>query len=473
MSENTFEVVCTIDDVELSTSATDGDITGPTLYGPITVAIDNGNEAGYARDLTVTLNLLTKDVSDMTRFTPGTFLRVLLIVHDPGVELEYGVHVFQGIINQVEANQSATRPGYINMIVIGTDNKQRFNQDEITNPLEPYLPMEPNSAHPDREKTGGLWKLEQVTFWDDPGYAFPHTGTKAMGNAWNDVGRQTGLFPHKFGMSVNDPLTGSSNTDLMQQAAKIMNVRCAFENGVGVLQVARFRGSKPWVIDSRFVSSTQSLKMKLYEWVNTWKTRFSRIYSTLDPKTVEEYDGGETYKYGTIPDFNDYSDNIYEIWEVDNSDLWPDKGTFQLSMKQLNEQRAGVIEIQSRRNISEMTVHLAELLRDESSSYVGGFLGDIFNIKNRYPDNPFIPSVEIDGPLPDIATSAQGIVEQATLTITPQRGRPPKGSLDLVLGPGDGAPGNETIDPMANSTSAGAAPTNSQLTTKDIGDAAE
>lgn len=470
MSDKTFEVMCTIDDVEMSTSTADGDISGPTLYGPVSIEVDNGDEAGYGRDITVTVNLMTNDISNMNRFTPGVFLELQLIVHDPGAGLEYGVRVFQGIVNEVKVRTSTVRPGFIYMSVIGTDNKQRFNQDELVNQLEPWLPMEPISTHPDREVTGGLWVLEQVAFWENPGYMVCRTSNMPAANAWNDTGPTTDvLFPFKFGMSVNDPLTGSSNTDLIQQAAKIMNLRCAFENNIGLFQVARFRGSKPWVIESRFVSSTQSLKMKLYEWVNTWKTRISRIYSTLAPKTFESYTGSDVYQYGTIADFNDYSSNIYEIWEDDNSDLWPDKGTFPMSMAQLVEQRSWLTELQSRRNINEMTIHLNELLSDTSSAYIGKFLGDIFNVKNRDSDNPFIPSVVIDGNLPEVATSAQGIVEQATLLITPRPGQPPKGSLDLVLGPGDGRQGYETVDPT-NSSSGDTPVSIAAFTTNDLGD---
>lgn len=444
MSTKTFEILGNIDDVVFSTSWPGDEITAPTLIGPVSVSVNNGSEPGYARDLTISVTLFTTNPTHMERFTPGVSMFVSMRTYDSAGS-QYTSGIFNGIVNEVTARNSRTRPGYIEMKLIGTDDKQRLNQGQLTTDETPRYPMGRDDNHPDREITGGLWTLDQLIKWNNPGFML-FEANDAAGNAWNDAGPDTtGYFPHKFGMSINNPISGSSHTDLISQAAKIMNLRCYFENGFAGFQAARFQGSAPWEIDSRYVSSDEGVRMKLYEWVNQWKVRYSRIFGNYVPNNTVWRTSGDITKYGVIEDFNDYEETIYEIHEQDDNIFWPNVGTFPLTIQELTEHRAWVRELQNRRNISTITVHLTKLVNTKTAESIGGFITDVFNIQSRRGTNPFIPSVQVSGELPSVALHARGIVEEATLTITPKAGRPPTANLELILGPGDGRRG--TADP--------------------------
>lgn len=447
MSAQTFDADVILDgNAVLRTTWTDDEITQPTMFGPLIVEVDNGSAKGAARDLTASFDFYSRNASDVDRFVPGVSLYIGMTVYEPGSDRSVGVGLFTGVVNEVTANVVPGRPGYIRFHVIGTDDKRRVSQDEITTSEIPRYRMAPDPAHPAREETGGLWTLDQFFRWDDTDYMKFRSNIVA-GNAWNDDGPKTNYFPYKFGMSINDPFEDDNPIGLMSKVAEVMNLRMFCESGYCGLQVARYKGSPVWEIDSRYVSSAQGVGMKLYSWTNTWSTRFSRIYREYGDRTVTNYTSGDVEKYGTIGEHADYSGTIYEFWEDDESAYWPNVGSYPLSMAQLNRQRAYVAAIQQRRNINEVTVHLTKLRESMPLYAMQDFLGSIFEITRRLQSDPYIPTVEITGPLPAVATSARGIVEKATLTITPRKNMPPKADLDLTLGQGDGKPGDaEPID---------------------------
>lgn len=441
MSEKSFDANVILDGTVLKTDWPEGaEITGPTMYGPLVIDVDNGSDRGAARDLTASFDFYSRTAADMDRFTPGVSLFITVDIYAPVSGRRVSVRLFTGVVKEVQANVVQGRPGYINFHVIGTDDKERVTHDEITTSQTPRFPMSPDPLHPHREETGGLWGLDQFFRWDDTDY-MKFRANIAAGNAWNDDGPITTYFPFKFGMSINNPIEDDNVISLMSKVAEVMNMRMFCESGYCGLQVARYNGSPIWQIDSRFVSSAQGVAMRMYSWTNTWSTRYSRIFSEYIDKTATNFTADDVEKYGTIAEYTNYSGTIWEMWEQDNTVNWPPEGTYPMSITQLNRQRAFVGAIQNRRNINEMTVHLSTLRASMPVDYIRDLLGNIFNIDYRLRDDPFIPTIEITGKLPAVARTARGIVEKATLTVTPRKNMPAKADLDLTLGQGDGKPG--------------------------------
>lgn len=423
----------TLDDVPIPTTGTEATEDTPLCHGPIIVYVDNGKREGEIREKLATLTVRVRGKKLLKTITIGAKLKLPITI-DGGDE----IMLFDGMI--YETSHSPVDAETIDVTLTGKDDKTKIELFGSVPQNKRITPQWQNLEDP----PGQLYSLDQLTEFvfdaDNPRLVEYHRQLPA-GNAWNDEHAATHTnWPWALGVdSLGGDYTSQGMMDRTVKSATVALLRYAIESGHAAYQAARYYGSVPYEIPAEYMVLDQSFEAELFTRTNQQNLALEykhTIGGSAFPPYVNPDNEEEQERFGVIEEKETFED----VWEL-AEDKWTKN--YVLSWQHRRKLTSPHYHKKPWYNITEAPVHLHRMIEDENigPTVVSDFLENIYDIRRRLDDDPYIPSVAITGaaiPMPNLDLA--GVIEVAELTITPRRHISPRLDLALSLGPGDGYP---------------------------------
>ena len=214
------------------------------------------------------------------------------------------------------------------------------------------------------------------------------------------------------------------------------------ESGIGTFQAARFYGSIPYTIPGDYIVMDQEFKAELYTRTNieqiatSYETRKPVPGDGPDDETVYRDNPDEVERFGEIIRRLDFGD-VWQLHKTSKRNYYP------VSWGDRKRFSSPYYFVKPWYQITDAPVRLHRMIDDPDigPAVVADLLENIFDIRRRLGDDPFIPSVAItNAAIPMPSLNLAGVIDVAELTITPRRGKSPRLDMSISLGPGDGYP---------------------------------
>lgn len=424
----------TIDDLIVSASATEATESTPLCHGPITVYVDNGKDTGDIREKLATLTVRVKGKDLLKTITVGAKLKLPITI-GTGDEIT----MFDGVV--YEAAYTPVDRETIDVTLTGKDDQTKLKlygstpQNFRPFPTWQDLPEPPGELY--SLDQGGDIRLEDSSLLDF------HV-TAAAGNAWNDHTDPLDHWAYSYsaGRGFMSADNGDEMFDNLKKISQMALLRYAMESGVGTFQAARYYGSVPYTIPGDYMIMNQEFKSELYtrtnieELITSFETRNPLPGDGPDDENVlsENYD--ETERFGEIRERIDFGD----VWQLHKTS---ERHEYPVSWGDRRRFSSPYYFVKPWYQLTDALVLLHRMIDDPDigPAAVSDMLENIFDIRRRLGDDPFIPSVAIVNaaiPMPNL--NLAGVIDVAELTITPRRGLAPRLDMNISLGPGDGYP---------------------------------
>jgi hypothetical protein len=423
----------TVDDVAVSTTGVQATEDVPLCHGPITVYVDNGKNPGDIREKLATITVRLHGQKYLKTFTVGAKLKLPISI-DGGDE----IMLFDGMI--YETSHQPVDIENVDVTLSGKDDKTRIEvfgsvpNNKRVNAHFTGLPDPP----------GQLYSLDQLTMFsfdsDSPKLVEYHHQI-AAGNAWNDEADPTtdhwawALGVEGFG----DDNSSQGMFDRTQRSGELALLRYAIESGHAAYQAARYYGSIPYEIPAEYMMLDQQFEAELFTRINQQNLSLEyehRISGTTLTPYVNPDNEEEQERFGVIAENKTFEG----VWALDTDEYETD---YPLSWEDRRELTSPHYFKRPWYQVEEAPVLLHRMIDDDriGPAVVSDLLENIYDIRRRLDDDPYIPSVAITGaaiPMPNLELA--GVIDVAELTITPRRGLDPRLDLAISLGPGDGYP---------------------------------
>lgn len=410
----------------------------PLLYGPIVVEVDNGTDVGHVRTKVATIQARLKSDTEIDDYLPGDEFR--LNAQYEGVSDWFTL--LWGVITEIKA-----APGpddSVNLLVTFTSDKKRFEYNAPLSGSGTESPIwDENTSTPILypETDGYMQHITNLFPLGTEASGIDCFIPKPAGYAWYDgADTGTGWWPHRLGTGrVRD----MSTLERIENGARATGTRYAMEDGRAWPFVAKYAAEPPYMIPADCIVANNEFLSTLADKRNRL-TITHRHVEKVDPvEATADYvkqsgDRDPTY-VGIVEEAPDYADWLWELSYGAEGER-PRDGQVPLSMQMLVEKLAQRPRMS--RNLDESQVLLNRLADKFGPTFVHYFVRNIFSFQYYYEEHPFLPSVICEDAAGIDQSTLYGIVEKATLTITPRKNLVPKATLDITLGPGDGLPGD-------------------------------
>lgn len=425
----------TIDDVAVSASATEATATTPVCHGPITVYVNNGTDTGDIREKLATITVRVKGKDLLNTITVGAKLKLPITI-GTGAE----IMMFDGVV--YEAAYSPVDRETIDVTLTGKDDQTALKlhgsspSNYMTNPIWTGLPDPPGTLW--RLDQGGDIRLEDSSILDF--YA-----TVAAGNAWNDhtdPPYTRWAYSYTAGSGTIGAKTGDEMFDQLKKISQMALLRYAMESGVGTFQAARFYGSLPYTIPGDYIVMDQEFTAELYTRTNieqiatSYESRKPLPGDGPDDEFVQPKNFEEVERFGEIVRRLEFGD-VWQLHKTSKRNYYP------VSWGDRKRFSSPYYFVKPWYQLTDAPVRLHRMIEDPEigPATVADMLENIFDIRRRLGDDPFIPSVAItNAAIPMPSLDLAGVIDVAELTITPRRGKSPRLDMNISLGPGDGYP---------------------------------
>lgn len=430
----------TLDGIAVSTTGTEATEDTPLCHGPITVYVNNGETAGDIREKLATITVRLRGQKLLKKITVGTKL-VLPISIDGGDE----ILMFDGLI--YETSHTPVDHETVDVTLTGKDDKTKIDVFGST-PTNKRVTAHWTGIE---DPPGQVYSVDQLTKFSFDKYSpalVEYHHQDAAGNAWNDEHEPTtGHWPWAFGVdALHADGTAQSMFDRTQKSGKLALLRYALESGHGAYQAARYYGSLPYEIPAEHMVLDQSFEAELFTRPNqqNWRTPDGgRVGGSFIEPYVNPDNEEEQERFGVIPE----TIELDHVWRLEADEFTTD---YPLSWEHRRRLTSPHYFQKPWYNVTAAPVLLHRMIDDDriGPAVVSDLLENIYDIRRRLDDDPYIPSIAITGAaIPMLNLDLAGVINEAELTITPRRGLDPRLDMAITLGPGDGYPNPAQTSP--------------------------